>query len=164
MNKLTHLLAAGAASTALFVVPVVGAVVLLPALTTAAFAVKGHKHNHVNGHALLGDKIHKDGKYQVGKIGNRTAFAVVQGGKVVDMTAGDLKFTKVKAHQKMATSESGFIKAGYFPGVQLAQNSSDYYGYCTDDGYETDCYWWESSDVDPNGGYWEEYTTYDNSY
>jgi hypothetical protein len=153
---------ASAASVALLVVPVVGAVALLPVMTTAAFAVKGHKHSHVNAHTLLGDKIHHDGKYDLGKLGNRKVSAVVQGGKVVDMSAGDLKFTKVKAHQKMAASESGLIRAGYRPGLQLAQyDSSDYYGYCTDDGYETTCYWWEASDIDPYGGYWEEYTTYD---
>src|SRR5690349_10313135 len=70
-RKLSRILAVSTASAALFFVPVVGAVVLLPALTTSALAVKGHKHSHLSGHALLGEKIHHDGKYSLGTHGGR---------------------------------------------------------------------------------------------
>jgi hypothetical protein len=159
MKKLLRTLTLSASSAALLLVPVVGAVVLFPGLTTPAFAVKGHKHSHINAHALLGDNIKKDGKHSLGSHGGRPVTAEVKNGKVVNMTIGDLKVTKVVAHQKMAGSESGLIKAAY---QQLAQyDSSPEYGYCSDDGYETTCYWYYASDVDPNDGYWEEYTTYD---
>src|SRR5229473_3388471 len=43
-----------------------------------------HKHTHLNGHALLGDKIKHDGKHALGKLSGRTVTADVKGGKVVN--------------------------------------------------------------------------------
>jgi len=128
---------------------------------------KGHKQTHLNGHNLLGENIHHDGKHDIGKFSGRTVSAEVKGGKVVNMTVGDLKVTKVKSNQKMTSIESGFLKAAYVPGIQLAQyqETTTYYdyGYCVDDGYETTCYWYPPSDVDTYGS-WQDYSTYSPGY
>jgi hypothetical protein len=174
--KLSQLLGAAAASTLLFAVPIGGTVALFPLLATPAVAgpgdhqaeaggqQKGHKQNHVNGHNLLGEKIHQDGKHDIGKVSGRTVSAEVKGGKVVNMTVGDLKVTKVKSNKKMANAEAGFLRAAYVPGVQLAQyqETTTYYdyGYCVDDGYETTCYWYPPSDVYTSSSDWVDYSTY----
>ena len=128
---------------------------------------KSHPHHHMNAHNLLGEKLHQDGKHEVGKIGDRSVTAEVKNGKVTNMSAGDLPLTKVKSKSKMASAESGFIPAAYTGAEQLAQYDTSggyyYYGYCTDDGYDTTCYWYEASDVDTSG-YWADYDSYDASY
>ncbi len=179
--KLSQVFPVAAASTLLFAVPLGGTVALLPLLASPAVAgphgehgggqgqgqQKGHKHNHLNGHSLLGENLHHDGKHDMGKFSGRTVSAEVKNGKVVNMTAGDLKVTKVKSKQKMTSVESGFLKAAYVRDVQLAQyqETTTYYdyGYCVDDGYETDCYWYPPSDVDTSG-YWQDYDTYYGPY
>jgi hypothetical protein len=173
--KLSQILTASAASTLLFAAPIAGTLVLLPLVATPSVAApgeaggqqKGHKQTHVNAHNLLGEKIHQDGKHDIGKFSGRTVSAEVKNGKVVNMSAGDLKVTKVKSKQKMASAESGFLRAAYLPGVQLAQyqETTTYYdyGYCVDDGYETTCYWYPPSDVDTTG-YWTDYSTYSPGY
>ena len=166
--KLSQILTATAASTLLFAAPVAGTLVLAPLLASPATAApgdqKGHKQTHVNAHSLLGENIHHDGKHDIGKFSGRTVSAEVKGGKVVNMTAGDLKVTKVKSKQKMASAESGFLKAAYVPGVQLAQyqETTTYYdyGYCVDDGYETTCYWYPPSDVYTSDPSYQDYSTY----
>jgi hypothetical protein len=176
--KLSQFLGAAAASTLLFAVSIGGTVALLPLLATPAVAgpgdqaqaggqQKGHKQTHVNGHNLLGEKIHQDGKHDIGKFSGHTVSAEVKGGKVVDMTAGDLKVTKVKSNKKMANAEAGFLRAAYVPGMQLAQyqETTTYYdyGYCVDDGYETTCYWYPPSDVDTSSS-WLDYNSYYPTY
>ena len=185
MKMLSIAVVAGMASISLAVVPVVGAVTLLPIFTTFAQAKehgggggggqdhgkgggprKGRPHNHANGHGLLGDALHQDGKHGLGNLHGKAVAAEVRGGKVVNMTAGDQPMTKVKSKQKMASLEFRLIPASYTGGVQLAQYDTGYesYGYCYDDGTETDCYWYEPSDVDTSSGDWQDYNTYDSSY
>lgn len=171
MTRLSFTLATGVAVAALCVTSGPGSLSSYTQLASSAQAQaqgqgskKSHPHHHINAHALLGENLHHDGKHAIGKIGSHTVSAEVKGGKVVNMDAGGLPMTKVKSKSKMANAETGFIRAAY-NGVQLAQyDSSEYYGYCTDDGYETTCYWYEASDVDPNSGDWVEYTTYDSTY
>ena len=169
MTRLSFTLATGVAVAALCVTSGPGSLSLYPQLASSALAQaqgpkKSHPHHHINAHALLGENLRHDGKHAMGKIGSHTVSAEVKGGKVVSMDAGGLPMTKVKSKSKMANAEGGFIRASY-NGVQLAQDDSyGYYGYCTDDGYETTCYWYEASDVDPSTGDWVEYTTYDSSY
>ena len=166
--KFTHILAATAASTLLFAAPVAGTLILAPLLATPAAAGPGdqktHKQTHINAHSLLGESLKHDGKHDIAKFSGRTVSAEVKGGKVVNMTAGDLKVTKVKSKQKMAIGASGFLKAAYVPGVQLAQyqETTTYYdyGYCVDDGYQTTCYWYPPSDVDTTDPSYVDYSTY----
>ena len=177
--KLSQLWTTTAASSLLFAAPIVGTIALSPLLAAPAMAgpqdlaeaggqQKGHKQNHLNGHNLLGEKIHQDGKHDIGRLSGHTVSAEVKGGKVVNMTVGDLKVTKVKSKQKMASAESGFLRAAYLPGVQLAQyqETTTYYdyGYCVDDGYETTCYWYPPSDVYTSDPGWVDYSTYSPGY
>lgn len=179
--KLRHFLTATAASAVLFAAPIGGTFILLPLLAAPAAAAghdqmapggqgqqKGHKQTHVNAHSLLGENLHHDGKHDIAKFSGRTVSAEVKNGKVVNMTAGDLKVVKVKSKQKMANAEFGFIRAAYVPGVQLAQyqETTTYYdyGYCVDDGYETNCYWYPPSDVDTSDPSYQDYNTYYGGY
>ena len=179
--KLSQTLTATAASAVLFAASIGAACVLSPMLATPAVAAghdqmapggqsqqKGHKQTHVNAHTLLGENLHHDGKHDIGKFSGRTISAEVKGGKVVNMTAGDLKVTKVKSKQKMANAEASFLKAAYVPGMQLAQyqETTTYYdyGYCVDDGYETTCYWYPPSDVDTSDPSYQDYSTYNPGY
>jgi hypothetical protein len=107
-------------------------------------------HHHKNGHDLLGAKLHQNGKHMVGKFGNRDVTAEVVNAKVVNMQANELAPKRVKTMMKMAD-------AALPAGVQLVQFTDVYYyGYCFDDGFNVDCYWYPAVDVD-TGGYWEDY-------
>ena len=181
MKKFSMVLAAGFASASLAVAPVIGAAALLPFFSASAIAKehgggqggggehgkgggprKSRPHNHVNGHGLLGENLHQDGKHAVGNLHGKSVAAEVRGGKVVNMTAGDQPMTKVRSKQKMADAGFRIIPASF---LQLAQYDSGYesYGYCYDDGYETDCYWYEPSDVDTTSSDWQDYNAYDSS-
>lgn len=116
-----------------------------------------HMHMHKNGHNLLGDKIKHDGKHEVGKFANRTVTAEVKGGKVTNMTAGDLPVKHFKTKMKMAMGESGIIPAAWGGTFQLVQSADDYYGYCFDDGTNLDCYWYPASDIDYLNATWDDY-------
>lgn len=72
-------------------------------LTTAGIALAKNAH-HTNGHNLLGEKIHKNAKHEVGKIGANSVIAEVSNDKVVGMSAGSLPVQKVKSNKKMAAS------------------------------------------------------------
>ncbi len=108
------------------------------------------QHHHKNGHDLLGEKIHQNGKHALGKFGNRNVTAEVVNSKVVNMAADDLTPKKVKTMMKMASATGPAA-------LQLVQYvETYYYGYCFDDGFTVDCYWYLATDVD-TGGYWEPY-------
>jgi hypothetical protein len=109
------------------------------------------QHHHKNGHNVLGEKIKMNGKHAVDKLGNRTVTAEVMNNKVVNMAADDLMPMKVKTKMKMADAGSGLIFVQY--------NDVYYYGYCFDDGFNVDCYWYPAEDVDTSG-YWEDYVPY----
>jgi len=107
------------------------------------------QHNHKNGHNLLGEKIKQNGKHQIDKFGNRNVAAEVMNSKVVNMTADDLMAKKVRTKMKMADAAPA--------GFQLVQFTDVYYyGYCFDDGFTEQCYWYAAEEVE-TGGYWEEY-------
>ena len=57
-------------------------VVCASLLATAGLAVAKNAH-HNNGHNLLGEKIHKNGKHEIGKIGSNAVVAEVSNDKVV---------------------------------------------------------------------------------
>jgi hypothetical protein len=107
-------------------------------------------HDHKSGHNLLGAKLHQNGKHMVDKFANRDVTAEVMNNKVVNMQAGDLMPMKVKSRMKMADASGP-------AGLQLVQFvETYYYGYCFDDGFNVDCYWYPAEDVDTSG-YWEDY-------
>src|SRR5262245_33517425 len=93
---------------------------------TAGLAVARNAH-HNNGHDLLGEKIHKNGKHEVGKIGNNSVVAEVSNDKVVGMSAGNLPAQKVKSGKKMAGAHTTQVAAN--GPIKLAQ-LTDSYGYC----------------------------------
>ena len=114
---------------------------------------KGHMHHHKNGHDLLGAKLKQDGKHDVGKFGQRNVSAEVKGGKVRNMTAGDLTAKRVRTKMKMASADGLLVPIA----LNLVQYEDYYYGYCFDDGFNYDCYWYPSSDVDYVDYTWEDY-------
>jgi hypothetical protein len=120
-----------------------------------------HQHHKKNGHQLLGAKLKQDGNHVVGKFKNRDVAAQVKGGKVVTMTAGDLQPKRVRTKTKMAFNEVGLMRAAWTaPTLQLAQYETYYYGYCFDDGYDFDCYWYPAEDVYYEDYTWDEYDPY----
>ena len=110
---------------------------------TAGLAAAKNAH-HNNGHNLLGEKIHKNGKHEIGKIGNNPVVAEVSNDKVVGMSAGSLPVKKVKSSKKMAGADTTQVAAN--GPVKLAQ-VADYYGYCFDTGVDVECYWYPATDV-----------------
>jgi hypothetical protein len=112
-------------------------------------------NKHASGKGALGEKIKQNGKHAVGKFKNRTVTADVQGGKVRTMAADDLQPKRVKTQKKMADA------GGTSPLLHLAQYGGWYYGYCFDDGYDLECYWYPEEEV-----YWEDYSwdPYDDYY
>jgi hypothetical protein len=113
-------------------------------LTTAGIALAKNAH-HTNGHNLLGEKIHKNGKHEVGKIGANSVIAEVSNDKVVGMSAGSLPVQKVKSNKKMAAS-GDTINVATSGTIRLAQLDA-YYGYCFDTGIDLYCYWYPATDV-----------------
>jgi hypothetical protein len=120
-------------------------------------AHKAHKHTHLNGHDLLGENLKHDGKHAVGKLGANSVSAEVKGGKVVNMSAGNLPVKHVKSNTKMAQSATGLTRIAFNAQVLRAQYDQAYYAYCFDDGYNYTCYWYPASDVDPSAYTWDPY-------
>ncbi len=116
-------------------------------LGAAGLAQAKGPHKHVNGHNALGPKLKQNGKHEVGKAGKETVSAEVNGGKVVNMTAGSLPVTKVKSKKKMAGLESSGIKLAANGDVRLAQVDVYYYAYGFDTGTEVVYYWYPAEDV-----------------
>jgi hypothetical protein len=104
-------------------------------------------HKHINGHNALGAKLKQNGKHKVGKAGKETAFAEVNNGKVVNMSAGSLPVKKVKSKKKMAGLESRNIKLAANGDIHLAQVDVYYYAYGFDTGLEEVYYWYPEEDV-----------------
>ena len=118
---------------------VIGASLLAPAGLAVA---KNARHN--NGHNLLGEKLHKSGKHEIGKIGSNSVVAEVSNDKVAGMSAGNLPVQKVKSSKKMAGADTTRLAAN--GPIKLAQ-IADYYGYCFDTGTDMYCYWYPATDV-----------------
>jgi hypothetical protein len=104
-------------------------------------ALAKEKH-HLNGNALLGDKIKQNGKHKIHKAGNVDVYAEVSNGKVVGVSAAGMQVQKVKSSQKLAETAPELILAS----MQLAQDQVYYYGYWVYDPV-ADYYYWFTSDV-----------------
>jgi hypothetical protein len=113
---------------------------------------------NASGKALLGDKIKQNGKHAVGKLGKRTLTADVQGGKVRNMAADDLAPKRVKSKQKMASL--GGVSVASAGALHFVQYDDWYYGYCFDDGYDLECYWYPEEEVYWEDYEWEDYDSY----
>jgi len=114
----------------------------------------GKKHQHKNGHNLLGEKLKQNGRHQIDKAGQATVSAETNNGKVTAMSAnhpqkGNLPARKVKSRQKMAETESESVRvAANVEGTQLAQTIVyTSYGWCFDDGLDVYCYWYPADVV-----------------
>jgi hypothetical protein len=113
-------------------------------------------HHHHDAHALLGAKLHQNGKHEVGKIGNNTLTAEVNNNKVTNMSAGNLPGRKVRSKQKMASLQPEMILAAAPGEFKLAQADAYYYAYCFDTPDALECYWYPASDVIVTDG-WVDY-------
>src|SRR5215468_6846305 len=111
------------------------------------------KHQHKNGHNLLGDKSKQNGRHQIDKAGQVTVSADVSNGKVTAMSAnhpqkGNLPARKVKSRQNMAQIEPRLVRVANAEGAQLAQAIVyTSYGWCFDDGLDVYCYWYPADVV-----------------
>lgn len=115
-------------------------------LTGIGFAIAKNAH-HNNGHNLLGAKIHKNGKHEVGKIGTNAVVAEVSNDKVTGMSAGNLPVKKFKSSKKMAGLNGDKLQVAANGALQLAQMDTYYYAYCFDTGVDFECYWYPATDV-----------------
>src|SRR5882757_1636141 len=85
------------------------------------------KHQHKNGHNLLGAKLKQNGRHQIDKAGQASVSADVNNSKVTAMSAnhpqkGNLPARKVKSRQNMAGMEPQLVRvAANAEGAQLAQ-------------------------------------------
>lgn len=134
--------------------------VLLSVLVAIAVMVGGgmaiaKNHKHHDGHALLGAKLHQNGKHEVGKIGNNTVTAQVNNNKVTAMSAGSLPVKKVRSKQKMASLPE-IMHVAYNGEFKIAQADAYYYGYCFDTPDAEECYWYPAEDVVVTDG-WVDY-------
>ena len=114
-----------------------------------AFAKEKH---HLNGQALLGDKIKQNGKHKIHTAGKTDVFAEVSNGKVVGVSAAGMQVKKVKSHQKLAATTPGLTLAS----MHLAQTQVYYYGYWVYDPV-ADYYYWFPADVVIVDATWVDY-------
>jgi hypothetical protein len=121
------------------------------------------KHDNKSGQAILGAKLKQNGKHAVGMLGARTVSADVQGGKVRDMTAGDLPVKRVRSKSKVASADGVFGPFAPGGGIELAQfggYDTYYYGFCFADGLYFTCYWYPATFVYYNDYVWDDYSDY----
>ena len=114
-------------------------------------ALAKQKH-HLNGNALLGDKIKKNGKHKIHTAGKADVIAEVNNGKVVGVSAVGMQVKKVKSRQKLAETTPGLILAS----MQLAQTDVYYYGYWVYDEFD-DYYYWFTADIVIVDATWVDY-------
>ena len=120
---------------------VVGLIASASTVVVSGVARAKEKH-HLNGQALLGDKIKQNGKHKVHTAGKTDVFAEVSNGKVVGMSAAGMQVKKVKSHQKLAVTTPSVTLAS----MQLAQAQIYYYGYWVYDPV-ADYYYWFPADA-----------------
>jgi hypothetical protein len=106
----------------------------------SGLALAKDKH-HLDGRALLGEKIKQNGKHKIHKAGNADVFAEVNNGKVIGVSAAGMQVKKVKSRDKLAET------AGLIPvSMKLAQTDVYYYGYWVYDPV-ADYYYWFPADL-----------------
>jgi predicted cation transporter len=130
---------------------VLAAVVAVTGLAFVADSVvaKG-KHQHHNGHQLLGDKIKKDGTHTLHKNGDYEATVQVTKGKVAGVKVkhakkGDVPVKKYKTTKKMV--QAGAIQAVAFSLAQVQDLGTTWIGYAYIDDYGDEVIYWFPYDV-----------------
>jgi hypothetical protein len=118
----------------------------------ASGATLAKEKHHLNGKALLGERIKQNGKHKIHTAGKVDVFAEVNNGKVVGVSAAGMQVKKVKSRQKLAETSPGLILAS----MQLAQTDVYYYGYWVYDPV-ADYYYWFTSDVVIVDASWVDY-------
>jgi hypothetical protein len=118
----------------------------------ASGATLAKEKHHLNGKALLGERIKQNGKHKIHTAGKVDVFAEVNNGKVVGVSAAGMQVKKVKSRQKLAETPPGLILAS----MQLAQTDVYYYGYWVYDPV-ADYYYWFTSDVVIVDASWVDY-------
>jgi hypothetical protein len=118
----------------------------------ASGATLAKENYHLNGKALLGERIKQNGKHKIHTAGKVDVFAEVNNGKVVGVSAAGMQVKKVKSRQKLAETSPGLILAS----MQLAQTDVYYYGYWVYDPV-ADYYYWFTSDVVIVDASWVDY-------
>jgi hypothetical protein len=134
-----------------------------PADTKSQPRAEKLKKDNKSGQALLGAKLKQNGKHAVGKFGNRTVSADVQGGKVRNMTAGDLPVKRMRSKDKMASADGVVVPLAEGGGIALAQfggYDTYYYAFCFDDGFYFTCYWYPAAVVYYVDYTWNDYDEY----
>ena len=128
-----------------------GMIASVSTIGASGVALAKEKH-HLNGQALLGDKIKQNGKHKLHTAGNVDVFAEVNNGKVVGVTAPGMQVKKVKSRQKLAETTPSLMLAS----LQLAQADVYYYGYWVYDPV-ADYYYWFPADVAIVDSSWIDY-------
>ncbi len=132
---------------------VLGIIASASTIGASGVALAKEKH-HLNGKALLGDKIKENGKHKIHTAGKVDVFAEVHNGKVVGVSAAGMQVKKVKTRQKLADTTPSLILAS----MQLAQTDVYYYGYWVYDPI-ADYYYWFPAEMVIVDGSWVPYVS-----
>ena len=130
------------------------------------------EHQHQAGHLMLGDKIHKDGKHELHKVGEHTVHVHVANGKITNLTVthrtkGNVAVKKFKTSKKVVQGNASTLVAQSNGRLEVhlvaagnekvAQVTSVYYGYAFFDGTDWIIYWFPADYVVVDSS-WVPYT------
>jgi hypothetical protein len=129
-----------------------GLIATASSLVGASRVVLAKEKHHLNGQALLGDKIKQNGRHKIHTAGKVDVFADVNNGKVMGVSAAGMQVKKVRSRQKLAQTTPEVIRAS----MQLAQADIYYYGYWVYDPV-ADYYYWFPADLVVVDATWVDY-------
>jgi hypothetical protein len=129
-----------------------GLIATASSLVGASRVVLAKEKHHLNGQALLGDKIKQNGRHKIHTAGKVDVFADVNNGKVTGVSAAGMQVKKVRSRQKLAQTTPEVIRAS----MQLAQADTYYYGYWVYDPV-ADYYYWFPTDLVVVDATWVDY-------
>jgi hypothetical protein len=129
-----------------------GLIATASSLVGASRVVLAKEKHHLNGQALLGDKIKQNGRHKIHTAGKIDVFADVNNGKVTGVSAAGMQVKKVRSRQKLAQTSPDVIRAS----MQLAQADTYYYGYWVYDPV-ADYYYWFPADLVVVDAIWVDY-------
>jgi hypothetical protein len=129
-----------------------GLIATASSLVGASRVVLAKEKHHLNGQALLGDKIKQNGRHKIHTAGKVDVFADVNSGKVTGVSAAGMQVKKVRSRQKLAQTPPEVIRAS----MQLAQTDTYYYGYWVYDPV-ADYYYWFPADLVVVDATWVDY-------
>jgi hypothetical protein len=129
-----------------------GLIASASSLVGASRVVLAKEKHHLNGKALLGDKIKQNGRHKLHTAGKVDVFADVNNGKVTGVSAAGMQVKRVRTRQKLAQTTPEVIRAS----MQLAQVDTYYYGYWVYDPV-ADYYYWFPADLVIVDATWVDY-------